>query len=259
VIVLDGEPFEPAVPPSLRQLVRDLRSLGAGPASEALREAGLPCRSLHWGVPAPTGDGGEVVLWRQNHGAFGGAARVPLPLYPVVRAHVARGEPALHCGVVCGRSRAVLLLGRSGAGKSTAVRMARRAGARVACDDAAIVGWQAGVPVAIPLPGGATLGEPVPGEGFATGSRLPIAALCFLEQAPVDALTPLPRLEATRRLVAGSLLEIPAMGWLPREARVQTMDALRRLSAAVPAYRLELTPSARWLELLRREVSLDDA
>jgi hypothetical protein len=256
IVALDGPLMLDRLPPTLASLVADVAKLDSVAARARLVAAGCECPSLYWGAWLPPVDGEALVLWRSDPGTV--SARrdaVALPLYPVVRAHAVRDEPVLHAAAVAGQKRAVLLLGPSGAGKSTAARNARLAGARLICDDAALVSRASGgTPEVVPLPSAAAVAaDAVPLES----SRTPLAALLFLAHAAHDRLHPLDRIEATRRLVQSCLVEVGSACSLPPRLRTQLFTALCALAADLPAFVLELRPRPDFFALLTAELGLD--
>jgi hypothetical protein len=231
----------------------DLARLDSQAAYAHLAQAGFESLSLAYGACwAPPG-AEPLFFWRPERNADGD--RLLLPWYPVIRAHAAEGEPVLHAAAVAGQRRAVLLLGHSGAGKSTAVRNAERAGLLGLSDDGVLVRRE---------PAEGFLGVPLPGvAGIAfdatppSSRRPPLAALCWLEQAQQDRIEPLGRTETLQRLLSSCLLEVPAASFLPRTLRIQVFETLVQLAEALPAYRLQLTASPRFVEVLRKTVELD--
>lgn len=110
---------------------------------------------------------------------------------------LAAGGAMIHCAAVAWGGRAVLAVGRSGAGKSTFSRLAAAGGALVLSDDLAAVraaadGWWID-----PLPFGGDFGPPT-----APSSPLPLGGVLRLEQAPRDELRPLGAAEAVALLLA---------------------------------------------------------
>lgn len=257
VVAVDGRLRAPRLPAPLPSLLAGLRGLDTAEERWRLRHAGFECPSLETGawLPAAAGDEPPLVLWRPRPPADR-TGRVMLPLYPVVRAHAQRDEVVLHAGAVAGAARAALLLGRSGSGKSTATRNARRAGGTALCDDGVVLArGLAGAPVAVPLPSCVALRRGWRGPFQAL--RRPLAALCFLERSSRERLSPLPALEAVPRLAAAALTEVPSARWLPRPLRTRVFHALCDLARRVPCFVLELRPRPDYFDLLRREASLD--
>lgn len=141
-----------------------------------------------------------------------------------------QGGAVLHsAGVTDGRA-AFLLLGRSGAGKTTSSHLCLEAGATVLSDDLNAV--RGGSVVKLPFTG--DLGERSGGP-----AEVPLRAFCKLVQGPEDRLRPLTPAMALASLVAAA----PFVNRDPwrRETLLETLEALAR---AIPAYELTFTLGA---------------
>ncbi len=87
------------------------------------------------------------------------------------------------------------------------------------------------------------------------GERVPLRAICFLEQAPTDSITPVGRGEAAVRIYAAAeqaraLTLRAAPAELAQARRARWFDGAVALSAAVPSYVLRLTLDGRFWELI---------
>ncbi|HEV2843884.1 MAG TPA: hypothetical protein VG477_03485, partial [Thermoanaerobaculia bacterium] len=138
------------------------------------------------------------------------------------------GGAVLHSAGVTGGQAAFLLLGPSGAGKTTSSRLCLERGAIVLSDDLNAV--REGSVVKLPFTG--DLGERSGGP-----ESVPLRALLKLVQGPEDRLRPLSPAASLASLVAAA----PFVNRDPwrREALLETLEALAR---AVPAYELTFTP-----------------
>jgi len=256
VLALDGAVDPRTLPDGARPIVELVAPLDAHAARAVLRERGFECPSLYWGALGRETGEERLFFWRPDPGAVATPDRVPWPLYPAVRAHAEWDEPVLHAAAVAGKRRAVLLLGASGAGKSTATRNALCAGGRAIADDAVVVTRRQGTAVVVGLPGAAAAG---PDTQPPSPDRLPLAAICWLIKARAERLRPVRGLERTTRLAgAAGALQVPCAAWLPRALKVRVLDAVRAL-ARLPAFELELTPTPHYFDLLRTELELDEA
>lgn len=141
-----------------------------------------------------------------------------------------QGGAVIHSAGVTDGQAAFLLLGPSGAGKTTSSRLCLEAGATVLSDDLNAV--REGFVVKLPFTG--DLGERSGGP-----EAVPLRALLKLVQGPEDRLRPLSPAAALASLVAAS----PFLNRDPwrREALLETLEALAR---AVPAYELTFTLGA---------------
>lgn len=138
-----------------------------------------------------------------------------------------RGGAVLHSAGVTDGQVAFLLLGPSGAGKTTSSRLCLERGAAVLSDDLNAV--RDGSVVKLPFTG--DLGERSGGP-----ASVPLRALLKLVQGPEDRLRPLSPAAALASLVAAA----PFVNRDPwrREGLLETLEALAR---AVPAYELTFT------------------
>ena len=138
-----------------------------------------------------------------------------------------RGGAVIHSAGVTDGQAAFLLLGPSGAGKTTSSRLCLERGATVLSDDLNAV--RDGFVVKLPFTG--DLGERSGGP-----ESVPLRALLKLVQGPENRLRPLSPAAALASLVAAS----PFVNRDPwrREALLETLEALAR---AVPAYELTFT------------------
>jgi len=134
------------------------------------------------------------------------------------------GGALMHAASIAGRDGALLVVGQSGAGKTTMSRAASAEGAHILSDERTIVrpatagGWLVG-------------GTPWPGEGgFAENRTVPLRGLIFLEQADHDELVPL---SGARALALLYRCHFPPL-WDP-VACERTVDNLERLVRDMPA------------------------
>jgi hypothetical protein len=232
---------------------RTVAGLDANAARAFLVAEGFECPSLYWG--AVHGAEPTRALWRAEPGAMGAGDRLPPPLYPIARAHAMQGEAVIHAAAIAGTHGAILLLGESGAGKSTAAHHATRAGARVLGDDGCVV--------ARGLDGRWCVAG-LPGVGAARSglsrdvSVVPVVAACLLEQSRQDELLTCTSTDAAAACVSAGLGEVPAAHWLPRPLKARLMDTLMDLARELPVHRLRLRASPHFYELLRVQLRLDD-
>lgn len=165
-------------------------------------------------------------------------------------------------GVVDLTNRAWLLVGPTGSGKSTLAYALARNGWAVLGDDGVIVevqqrgvmamGWREPLRVsrtlahAFPeLASKQTDARAIPGDArqraelpLPVGPRASIAALVWIQQGPVDQLTPLSPTQALVDLVRESAWVLIADG-----GAAAHLDALRRIVTEVPSFRLTHSPA----------------
>lgn len=151
------------------------------------------------------------------------------------------GGVLLHSAAVVEGDGAFLLLGPSGAGKTTASRLCEERGGLVLSDDLnAVVFGEAGARVEkLPFTGdlGDRAGGPV---------QVPLRALLRLEKGSEDRLVPLSPARALAHLVAAS----PFANRDPWREEV-LLTALERLARSVPAYTLAFSLGGRVWDILR--------
>jgi hypothetical protein len=166
-------------------------------------------------------------------------------------------------GVVDPAGRAWLLVGPTGSGKSTLAYALARSGWAVLGDDGVIVelrpgkgavalGWREPLRVSRALADvfpelGAedAVAQAIPGDArrrtevsVPAAPSAPVTALLWIQQGPVDCLTPLAPTQALVDLVRESAWVLIADGG----ARAH-LDALRRIVTEVPSYRLTHSPA----------------
>jgi len=157
---------------------------------------------------------------------------------------LAGGGALLHSAGVSDGESAWLLLGPSGAGKTTASRLCLAAGADVLSDDLNAVllpGDDRAGPIVARLPFTGDLGERQGGPG-----GWPLRAVIRLRQGPADALRPLSPASALGALVAAA----PSVNRDPWR-REPLLAALERLALAVPAWELTFSLGADLWSILR--------
>jgi hypothetical protein len=198
-------------------------------AAGSVRFAGLSLMGrMDW---APTLAGG---LWSPE-GEGDLFAPVLENFFRVLSAYrlVESGGALLHSAAVADGDGAFLLLGPSGAGKTTAARLCEERGARVLSDD---------LNAAVPDGAGARV-EKLPftgdlGDRSGGPSQVPLHAVLRLEKGSEDRLVPL----SPARAMAGLLAASPFANRDPwREEAL--LGTLERLARAVPAYVLVFSRS----------------
>lgn len=199
--------------------------LDAGP--ESVRLAGLRLSGrLDW-RPALTG-----ALWTPDAGSdrFAGIFENFFRVFTAYRL-LEEGGLLVHGAAVASRGKAVLALGRSGAGKTTFSRLALAHGGEVLSDDLNALRRTPGGTVVEKLPFTGDLGE-----SGAPAGPFPLAALLRLEKSPDDAVIPLGRAESIALLLACS----PFVNVDPhrREALLANLTALLPAAGDPPAWAL---------------------
>jgi hypothetical protein len=234
------------------------RILGGSPGSvnEILEEA-VPA-VLEASRAARTLDGRQPLL--RVTGALGPRLRGRAKLWQVTQVVALRavwsGGVLIHGALAELRGAGVILAGKSGAGKSTACRRLPPPW-NALCDDTCLVardtrdGYQVH-----PWPSASVLLGADRSAPPDISRSLPVKAVCMLEQAPADGIRPVGPGEAACLLAetaAQALLLLPERmdpdGEL-RALRLKIFDNLCSLVKNTPVYRLRLTLTGRFWELL---------
>jgi hypothetical protein len=149
-----------------------------------------------------------------------------------------RPAALLHAAAAVVNGHAFVLVGPSGAGKTTWARAAQAGGASVLSDDLILLDGASGTLEALASPlRSHEFGVVAPG-------RWPVGAVLLPEHGPEPALAPVSRLAVLARLAANVLYLDPAIA--PGSPRSRVVDAL----AAVPARTLRYRPDPSFLPLL---------
>lgn len=206
--------------------------LDAGP--DAVRLAGLRLSGrLDW--RSRFGEGLTGALWTPDAGSdrFAGIFE---NFFRVLTAYrlLEEGGLLVHGAAVASRGKAVLALGRSGAGKTTFSRLALAQGGEVLSDDLNALRR---------IPGG-TVVEKLPftgdlGESGAPAGPFPLAGLLRLEKSPDDAVIPLGRAESIALLLACS--PFVNVDLHRREALLANLTSLLPAAGDPPAWALRFT------------------
>lgn len=166
----------------------------------------------------------------------------PLDQLLVIQLLASRRGLVIHGAAVGDDERAVLLIGPSGAGKTTTARAAADAGLAVLSDERSVVRW-------LPDQGGGfrIAGTPWYGDGsFFDGRFRKLVAICALSQSDHDALEPL---SPARMLAELYRCHFPPV-WSERAAAA-TLATAETLVGSVPLYRLHNRRGGGAVELVR--------
>ncbi len=168
-------------------------------------------------------------------------ARAGLSFYPleypldellVIRRLGLEGGVELHaCGVIAEDERGFLFVGQSGAGKTTTARLWDAAApCTVLSDDRIILRREAGA--------FRMYGTPWHGEArYASPRSAPLANVFLLDRAPKNRIDPIPRAEATARLLACSFVPFHDAAAVDSAARL-----LEEIVHSIPCHRLAFVP-----------------
>jgi len=161
----------------------------------------------------------------------------------VFLARLARGRGVLvHACGVAHAGRGILLLGTSGAGKSTSARLwSDRPASRVLSDDRIVIRHDADTY--------RIYGTPWHGEAeLSLATRIPLADVYLLVQAPANEIRPLPRPAAV-----ASLFGCTFPLFYDETALSFTLGILDRLATRVPVRELRFTREREAVDLVLRE------
>jgi hypothetical protein len=179
---------------------------------------------------------GSVFLNHEDLEAYDRSLRVATSLFCLD----ARSVLVHSCGIKY-RGKGFLFAGQSGAGKSTLANLSDRY--FVLSDETVLVDLAKDAPVLHGTPFRGLSGQP-----RYLCDEAPLAAVLLLVQSPRNALSRLAAAEAFRRL--GRRAFVPAKA---QKARVAALDLVDDAVRSVPAFAMEFTKDARFLELLDQE------
>jgi len=176
--------------------------------------------------------------------------RAMLPVY--IDALLAGGLP-IHGALVEIDGSGVILAGRSGEGKSTACRRFPPPWRVLGDDLCLVVRGVSGEYRVHPLPTWSAVGENGGSGVCSSGLSVPLRAVFFLEQSPVDESIPLKRSTAAISLAGSSLEVFRSIDFgFPKKEEASVKKALYESAASIavetPAYLLRLSLQGRFWE-----------
>ncbi len=153
----------------------------------------------------------------------------------------------LHCAVLEYKGKGYAFLGKSGAGKSTHVKLWKQylSSSRIINGDKPILEYG--------KVGFIAHGTPWKGkEGWGTKRSAPLCGLCFLEQAPTNSIQTLTPAQASKRIFSQVLL--------PQDEKnaVATLELIDRLVTDTPAYLLQCDISKQAVKLAVEALTGED-
>jgi len=189
---------------------------------------------------------GNVQLYRRHFDDHASAIAHPLqyPLDELLMIHVlsqGRGVEVHACGLLDSSGRAYLFAGQSGAGKSTMARLwGDRPGTTLLSDERVVLRTDGDRIVAYGTPwqGDAHFASPASGE---------LAALFFLQHAPVHAVVPMAPSRAAAKLFACSFLPFHST-----DAVERTMASVEQVTRRTPCYELSFAPDRLVVDVVAR-------
>lgn len=149
------------------------------------------------------------------------------------------GAGVVHASAVQIGDHAILFSGRSGAGKTTLARLFRDAGFLLLNDDRQFL-W---------MDGDRAMHAPTPWHGSdpeVNNRTSTLRAIFHLTQAPHNRITPIHGAEAAALLLGNTVAPFYFADALDR-----VLDIWDRITATVPSYRLEFTPTRAAVDLIR--------
>jgi len=149
------------------------------------------------------------------------------------------GGIVFHACAIDDGGRGILMVGHSGAGKSTQSLIWSGIGATVLSDDRIAVRLKNGAPVAYGTPWGGT-------ADIAHNGSVPLRAVLVLEQAPVNELVPLTGAEALSVLLVRSFLP-----YWNADLMNRAMDTVSKLMECVPVYIFRCRPDESVVPVVR--------
>lgn len=199
----------------------DERPLPVARFASDFSEGDLLCRAGRHGAPTPF------------------AFNYPCDQVAVLNVLNPRGVGIVHAGGVALGDQGLLFCGKSGAGKTTLSRLCRAEGATLLNDDRQFVWMESN---------GARL-APTPWHGLEpeiNNQTVALRAIFHLVQAAQNRLILLKQAEAAARLLGNTVAP-----FYRADAMTRTLEWADAVTARVPSYRLEFTPTAEAARLCR--------
>ncbi len=172
---------------------------------------------------------------------------------------LARGGLLLHAAMAVRDGAGFILAGPSGVGKSTASRRLPAPWRSLSDDCTFVVRDPDGLYWAHPWPTWSLLRDKGLVASWPLERAVPLKALLFLRQSASDAIEPVTATPAaalimeSAHLLARVLMFVPDTG-ASRAVCLKYLRAARALAAAVPAFRLSVSPTGRFWEEIERAV-----
>ena len=196
---------------------------------------------MHEGICRVTGPSTAELLIHQGETPHRFFAVVNLLLAALAWVLPRHGAVVVHAGGVVLEGRGFLLVGQSGAGKTTWVRLCQQAGATAISDDVVLLDTSS--------ESAELLGSPFRSRDFGCPGpgRWPLAAILLAEHAPEPNLVATPPLLLRARLAAN----LPWVGGASADSGAGIAQVTERLVARVPARTLRFRPDDSFVSLLR--------
>ena len=155
-----------------------------------------------------------------------------------------RRGAVFHASSVAGDGLGAVLLGRSGAGKTTAAMLARQAGGELISEELSYVGLEKhGAWLhTLPFREKNRLSVPVPGA-------YPLPAFYVLQQDDRDAVEPLPRSECVKQLLVCAVVAVE-----DRAFTVPALEVCEALAHRVPVRRLRFRNTPAFWQLVAEDM-----
>ncbi len=181
----------------------------------------------------------------EDSGELWNPVRYPLDQLLLMNHLAPRGGAIVHAAGVVMQGRAIVLPGRSGAGKSTVARLFVDAGLEdgMLSDDRIILRPDEGTQVR-------AWGTPWPGDaGIARNASAPLGAILFLTQATETRVTRLSPGAAMRRL-----MPVVSVPWYDERRGNQVMATCASVVETAPCFELFFTPTREVVDLVAQAV-----
>jgi SynChlorMet cassette protein ScmC len=171
-----------------------------------------------------------------------------------------RGGFPVHAALIERDGMGVLLMGRSGAGKSTCCNRLPASWHALGDDQALVLPMHAGAYLAHPLPTWSKLIFQGSTKTWNVQSPVPLAAVMALDQAEKDEIFPMAQSRAALR-IAHSASHVSLLGLAePREhaasIRKAIFDNAVRMAKAVPAFILNCSPHGRFWQKIEEALEM---
>lgn len=182
--------------------------------------------------------------------------RLYMSLYPIYKQSIALGGLPFHAALLEYRGKGVLLTAASGGGKSTCSRRVTGQWRALCDDETLILTTKTGYRVH-PFPTWSEHRYRTSDKTWHVESHLPVSAICFLEQSPIDQIRPIASGRAAVSIFESAKTMLNRyLQWLPHDEIVSLNKCLFsnacEISKRIPSYKLSASLDGQFWEELEK-------